>query len=98
MLSAIRITVNYTWTKTGTNTWDLNVNIPMATDANGNLYNATIPLYLSMTDRRHDGGNHRKHDNLYGKYADILLLTLPQQEILQIGNMSIPWSEWKAQA
>jgi len=35
---------NYTWSKTGANTWNLNVSIPDGKDANGNPYNANIPF------------------------------------------------------
>lgn len=36
--------VNYTWTKTGINTWSLEVSCPDGTDSNGNAYDTTIPF------------------------------------------------------
>jgi flagellar hook protein FlgE len=36
--------VNYTWTKTANNAWNLNVSIPDALDANGNAYSSNIPF------------------------------------------------------
>lgn len=34
----------YTWSKTGTNAWSLNVSIPDAKDSNGNTFTANIPF------------------------------------------------------
>jgi flagellar hook protein FlgE len=86
--------VNYTWTKTSTNNWSLNVSAPDGIDVNGSPYSATIPYTFN------DGSSGSTAGTI-GAIATYTAPTAPTFRVssappitgnFTIGNVSIPWS------
>lgn len=82
---------NYTWTKTGTNTWSLDVGIPTYTDANGQPFNAIIPYTFN------DGSNGTTAGTIktIGSYSlpapSFSVVSAPTGKFT-IGNTTVAWS------
>lgn len=89
--------VNYTWTKTGTNQWNLNVAVPDATDSNGTPYSATIPYTFNDGSGGTTAGTIGSVSSYTTSFPSFTVAgaTVPTGNF-QIGNVAIPWSQIKA--
>lgn len=88
--------VNYTWTKTGTNAWNLNVSAPDAIDTNGNAYNASIPYTFNNGSAGTTAGTIGSIGTYTASTPTFTLNSVPTGSF-KIGSSAdpvvIPWSE-----
>ena len=85
--------VNYTWTKSGTNAWSLNVSVPSAKDGNGNPYSTNIPFVMNDGTGGTTAGT---IGSLTPYVASTPSFTINSGQTpsgtFTIGNTSFPWS------
>lgn len=85
---------NYTWSKIGTNTWNLNVSIPDGLDASGDAYNTNIPYTFSDGT----GGTTAGTIKAIGSYNNSASFNInsfasPPTGKFMVGNVAVAWSD-----
>lgn len=84
---------NYTWTKTGTNTWSLDVSIPNGLDSNGNPYNAIIPYTFNDGTSGTTAGTIKTIGAYSQPAASFTINNAPTTGTFKIGSASVAYSQ-----
>lgn len=89
---------NYTWTKTGTNAWSLDVGVPTATDANGNAFNAIIPVTFNDGTNGTTAGTIKAIGNYSMPAASFSVVSNAPTGKFTIGANDVPYSHIESPA